>query len=104
MTLKSYTDFVVKFALVVYVITPALATRREKEQLQVITEELVPLIGPENWEKLIDIFMKRVGFPEEFDKHAHILENILWERSKFTETLAEFCEPLLVKSGKGKIK
>ncbi len=96
MTLKSYTDFVVKFALVAYGITPALATEREKEQFRALIEEgLVPLIGPENREKLIDIFMEKVNFPKGFDKYAHILENILWERSKFTETLAEFCEPLI---------
>ena len=98
MTLKNYTDFVVKFALVAYGITPALATEREKEQFRALIEELVSLLGLENWEKLTDIFMERVNFPKGFDKHAHILENILWERSKFTETLAEFCEPLLVKS------
>lgn len=97
MTLKSYTDFVVKFALVAYNITPAFATEREKKQFRVLIEELASLIGPENWEKLIDIFIEKADFPKGFDKHAHILKYILWERSKFTETLAAFCEPLLVK-------
>lgn len=95
MTLKSYTDFVVKFALTAYGITPALTTRREKEQFQVLIEELASLVGPENWEKLVDILMEKANFPRGFDKHAHIFENILWDRNKFTETLAEFCEPLI---------
>ncbi len=95
MTLKSYTDFVVKFALVAYNITPALATRREKKQLEALIEELATLVGPENWEKLVDVFMEKMNFPRGFDRHIYIFENILWDRSKFTETLAEFCEPLI---------
>lgn len=96
MTLKSYTDFVVKFALVAYSTTPALATGREKEKMRtLLLDELAPLISPENWEKLVDIFMKKVKFPEGFDKHKHFALYILWNRSEFTETLAELCEPLI---------
>ncbi len=97
MTLKSYTDFVFKFALVAFGITPALVTRQEKERLGALIEELVSLIGPENWKKLVDIFMERKDFLKVFDKHAHISEYMLWNRGEFMETLVEFCEPLLVK-------
>ncbi len=95
MTLKSYTDFVVKFALVAYEISPAFATEREKERFRALIEKLVSLIGQENWEKLIDIFMEKVNFPKGSDKHAYIFEYALWNRSEFTEALAEFCEPLI---------
>ena len=97
MTLKSYTDFVIKFTLVAYNIVPALATIKEKERFQVIIEELASLIGPKNWEKLIDIFMEKVNFPKGFGKNARIPEYILWNREKFMETLSEFCEPLIGK-------
>ena len=62
-------------------------------------EELVSLIGPENWEKLIDIFMDKVNIPKGFGRHALLFDGILLGRSKFTETLAEFCEPLIGKEG-----
>ncbi|MEK7662411.1 MAG: hypothetical protein AAB355_02895 [Patescibacteria group bacterium] len=96
MTLKSYTDFVVKFTLATYGV-PTLATKQEKKRLRFLIEEFKTLIGPENWEKLIDIFLKKLGFPEKRDKHAYIPEYILWDKNKFTETLAEFCEPLIGK-------
>ncbi len=95
MTLKSYTDFVVKFALVAYGITPALATEREKGQFRALIEELEALLGLENWEKLTDVFMEKVNFPKACDKHTFIFEYILWDRNEFTEALAEFCEPLI---------
>lgn len=99
MTLKSYTDFVVKFTLAAYNITPALATDREKERFRALIEELSSLVGLENWDKLIDIFLEKVNFPKGFDKHTYIFEYILWDRGKFTKTLAEFCEPLIERTG-----
>ena len=97
MTLKDYTDFVVKYALVAYNISPALATRREKKQLEALIEELATLVGPENWEKLVNVFMEKINFPKGFDKHLYVFENILWDKSEFTKVLAEFCEPLIGK-------
>jgi len=97
MTLKGYTNFVVKFARVAYDNIPNLVTEQEKERLRVLIKEgLVPLIGLENWWKLVNVFTKNLGFPEgSFRYTSVVLEQIVWNREKFKETLAEFCEPLI---------
>ena len=100
MTLKDYTYFVAKFSKLP---TPESSCTKEWAKFEFATcLDLRDLLGS-SWEKFISIFLEKTGWHGEkrFQQdsfNSWVVEN----REFFLPTLAEFCEPLLVKSEKEK--
>jgi len=102
MTLKDYADFVVKFS---QLSIPQSSCTREWVEFTFATDlDLSKLLGQSRWQEFVDAFMKKTDWQgQEHFKWDRFGSQVMEHRGLFLQMLAEFCEPLLVKSAEAKI-
>lgn len=110
MTLKDYTDFVIALSRALEIISflPRF-DRIFRDQIimgilgsasDALNRDLRTMMGDSAWKKFAALFYNKIGCSKDFWEMGH--EDVYKNQMVFWYTLAEFCEPLLVKSGEEK--
>lgn len=94
MTLKDYTNFVVKF---VEISNYQNIRTSGWNQFELVTRlDLGRLLGTSRWQKFVDVFMKKINWQgKEESKYFVFSSQVMKHLELFIPTLAEFCEPLI---------